>query len=165
MTELPPICKNAHDCVRLIKHHFKGNIMRKTLLISTLMAYSLVSNAFDEVEVTPANPNGWEAANVRADAMVEMNKDQPLFGDGSLMFFTDTQTAGQDKADYHLVWQQSAGSIDYPQRTLGNISALNYAWYRDSISTTADHFIPVFRLYFYDDAGTPEILPMMLQVC
>ncbi len=129
--------------------------MSRLLLVSSLMACSLVANAFDEVEVTPANPNGWEATNVRDDAMVELNKDQPLFGDGSLMFFTDTQTAGQDKADYHLVWQQSAGSIDFPQRTLGNVSALNYAWYRDAASTVADHFIPVFRLYFYDDAGTP----------
>ena len=129
--------------------------MNKTLLILTLMVNSLMTNAFDEVEVTPANPNGWEAANVRNDGLVEMNKDHPLFGDGSLMFFTDTQTAGQDKADYHLVWQTSTGTIDFPQRTLGNLSALNYAWFRDSASTTADHFIPVFRLYFYDDGGTP----------
>lgn len=113
------------------------------------------AGAFDEVEVTSANPNGWETANVRNDAMVEINKDQPLFGDGSLMFLTDTQTSGQDKADFQLVWQQSINKIDYPQRTLGYVSALNYAWYRDSNSSTAAHFIPVFRLSFYDDGGTP----------
>jgi hypothetical protein len=120
-----------------------------------LVCATNIADAFDEVAVTPANPNGWEATNVRDDAMVELNKDQPLFGDGSLMFLTDTQTSGQDKADFHLVWQQSIGNIDFPQRTLGNVSAINYAWYRASISTTADHLIPVFRLYFYDDGGSP----------
>lgn len=123
-----------------------------------LSGASWAVQAFDEVEVTPLNPMGWEMANVRNDAVVEINKEQPLFGDGSLMFFTDTQTAGQDKADYQLVWQQSMDSIDFPQRTLGNLSALNYAWYRDSISTASDHFIPVFRLHFYDDGGTPTNL-------
>ncbi|MCX7545038.1 hypothetical protein [Marinicella gelatinilytica] len=130
---------------------------KKVLFLSSLWISSSVL-AFDEVEVTPANPQGWEAVNVRDDAMVEINKDQPLFGDGSLMFFTDVQTSGQDKADYHLLWQQSDVVIDYPQRTLGNVSALNYAWYRDSISTTTAHFSPVFRLYFYDDAGTADLL-------
>ncbi|MCB1582092.1 MAG: hypothetical protein R3E90_09670 [Marinicella sp.] len=128
--------------------------MNKLFSIVLLFFCTTSAWSFEEVEVTPVNPNGWEPANVRNDGLVEMNKDRPLFGDGSLMFFTDTQTAGQDKADYQLVWQTSTGAIDFPQRTLGNVSALNYAWFRDSASTTTDHFIPVFRLYFYDDAGT-----------
>ena len=33
---------------------------------------------------------------------------------------------------------------------------MNYAWYRDAASPTTAHFIPVFRLNFYDDGGTPE---------
>ncbi len=100
-------------------------------------------------------PNGWEAVNVRDDAIVELSQNQPLFGDGSLLFATDTQTSGQDKADFQNLWQQSTSGIDFPNRTLGNISNLNYAWYRDSSSTTTPHFTPVFRLNFYDDGGTP----------
>ncbi|MCF6320133.1 MAG: hypothetical protein L3J83_12810, partial [Proteobacteria bacterium] len=111
--------------------------------------------AFEEIEVTPITPQGWQAANVRADAIVEINDNQPLFGNGSLMFATDTQTAGQDKADYQLIWQQSTTNIDFPTRTLGNVEDLSFAWRRDSTSTTAVHFAPVFRLNFYDDGGTP----------
>ncbi len=111
--------------------------------------------AFEEIEITPNTPQGWQAANVRDDALVEINKLQPLFGDGSLMFATDTVTAGQDKADYQYIWQQSQTAIDFPNRTLGNVAALSFAWYRDATSTTAAHFAPVFRLGFYDDGGTP----------
>ncbi len=121
-----------------------------------MLCLPFVGAAFDEVEVTPLNPQGWQAVNVRADGLVELNKAQPLFGDGSLLLATDTQTNGQDKADFQLLWQQSTDAIDYPDRTLGNVSAVNYAWYRDAAnSTTAGHFIPVFRLNFYDDGGTP----------
>ncbi len=121
-----------------------------------LLGWSIWAAAFDEIEVTPDDLKGWEAANVRADAMVEINDMQPLFGDGSLMFATDTVTPGQDKADFQLFWQQSAMSIDYPNRTLGQLSQLLFAWYRDGISTTAGHLVPGFKLQFYDDGGTPQ---------
>jgi hypothetical protein len=129
--------------------------MNKIILIVLFCTVSLQLLAFDEVEITPLYPQGWQAVNVRADAMVDINKNQPLFGDGSLMFATDTQTSGQDKADFEFIWQQSTDVIDFPDRTLGNLSQLNYAWYRDAASTTTAHFIPVFRLNFYDDGGTP----------
>ncbi len=126
----------------------------KLPLFCVLLSVALNSVAFEEVEITPQFPNGWESVNVRADALVEMSKNQPLFGDGSLLFATDTQTPGQDKADFQYLWQQSTSAIDFPNRILGNLSSLNYAWYRDSTSTTAAHLTPVFRLNFYDDAGT-----------
>ena len=129
--------------------------MSKYLLLVGLMVISNQSLAFDEVIVNVSNPQGWEPANVRDDALVELSQNQPLLGDGSLLFATDTQTAGQDKADFQLFWQQSIDSIDFPDRTLGNVTALNYAWFRDSSSTTIAHLIPVFRLNFYDDGGTP----------
>ena len=122
-------------------------------IIGLLLTYPLY--AFDEVIITPADPKGWSTANVRDDAVVEINNINPLFGDGSLMFITDTQTNGQDKADFEFIWQQSLVNIDHPNRTLGNITRLSYAWYRSSESTTADHLIPVFRVYFYDDNNTP----------
>jgi len=132
--------------------------MTKTSVYTILSLFSLQAMAFDEVEVTPLFPQGWEAINVRDDGLVEINQDQPLFGDGSLLFATDTQTNGQDKADFQLLWQQSNDAIDFPNRILGNVSQLNYAWYRDAMSTTTGHFIPVFRLNFYDDGGTPSNL-------
>ncbi|WP_223787723.1 hypothetical protein [Marinicella meishanensis] len=119
-----------------------------------LLFWCSTSLAFDEVKVTPSDPQGWQAVNVRDDAMVEHSQNQPLFGDGSLLFATDTMTPGQDKADYQYLWQESTSVIDFPDRILGNITHLNYAWYRDSASTTAPHLTPVFRLNFYDDAGT-----------
>lgn len=123
------------------------------LLFLLLLPFSLF--AFDEIEITPITPHGWEPENVRTDAMVEINDNQPLFGNGSLMFATDTLTAGQDKADYQLIWQTSTSTIDFPNRILGNVENLNFAWYRDSLSTTASQFSPAFRLLFYDDGNTP----------
>ena len=126
----------------------------------TLLTVLLVSSnsilAFDEVRITPNTPLGWESANLRDDAIVEINDNQPLFGGGSLMFATDTVTSGQDKGDFQFIWQQSIDAIDFPDRILGNISELSYFWYRDANSTTAAHFTPVVRLSFYDDAGTPQ---------
>ncbi|MCX7553797.1 hypothetical protein OS175_07900 [Marinicella sp. S1101] len=132
--------------------------MTRLQITLTALFFSTTLLAFDEVEVTPLFPNGWEAVNVRDDAMVMQSNNQPLFGDGSLLFATDTVTNGQDKADFQLLWQQSASVIDFPGRTLGNISDLNYAWYRDAASTTIAHFTPVFRLTFYDDNNTPTDL-------
>jgi hypothetical protein len=125
----------------------------KTLFLFLL--FSTISYAFEEILITPNIPNGWETANVRDDALVEINDHQPLFGDGSLMFATDTVTAGQDKGDFQYLWQQSVSAVDFPNRILGNVNELSFAWYRDSASTTAEHFSPVVRLNFYDDGGTP----------
>ncbi|MCF6300357.1 MAG: hypothetical protein L3J52_04455 [Proteobacteria bacterium] len=124
-------------------------------ILFVMCLYSVTALSFEEIIVKPASPNGWQAGEVRADALVELNDNQPLFGDGSLMFATDTVTPGMDKADFELFWQQSIDQIDFPNRTLGNVTELSHAWYRDSASTTAAHFIPVIRLRFFDDAGTP----------
>ncbi len=130
--------------------------MKKIITTTLIVLFNFQVFAFEEIEVTPINTQGWQAVNVRDDGLVEINKNQPLFGDGSLMFATDTQTNNQDKADFQFTWQQSMTEIDFSERTLGQISNLNYAWYRDATSTTVAHFIPVFRLNFYDDNNTPE---------
>ncbi len=130
-------------------------VMKHKSIITLFCLFGFQVQAFDEIEVTPLSPKGWAATNVREDGLVEINPSQPLFGDGSLLFATDTQTNGQDKADFELLWQQSEDSIDFPSRTLGAISSLSYAWYRDGSSTTTAHFIPVLRINFYDDGGTP----------
>ncbi|WP_395377301.1 hypothetical protein [Marinicella sp. W31] len=125
------------------------------ILVLLLLLFSHSGWAFEEIIVTPLQPQGWAEANVRDDAITVLDPAQPLFGDGSLLFATDTQTPGQDKADFQLTWQQSLMMIDFPDRTLGNLDALNYAWFKDSSSTTSAHLIPVVRVRFYDDAGTP----------
>lgn len=133
----------------------------KLKIMLVLYMVSPLAAAFEEVEVTPLNPHGWLPANVRDDGLVEHSKNQPLFGDGSLLLATDPQTSGQDKAEYEYLWQQNTSIppvYDFPQRTLGNVSDLSYFWYRDSASLTAGHFIPVFRLIFIDDAGTADPL-------
>ena len=101
--------------------------------------------------VTPADtaPNAiekWGPANVRANATVEITTAQPRSGNGSLMFFTDTITPGQDKADFEFKWITST----HPARTLTNTTRLQFDWYRAGTSTTTAHFIPVLRLYVLD---------------
>lgn len=122
------------------------------LLLSMLalgLAFALplsqVSAAANTV-VTPNNPDGWQPMNVRSDATVGITTNQPR-GDapnnlGSLEFTTNTVTNGQDKADYVKYWGVVNG------RTLGNISALSYEFYRASTSTTSQHLVPAFRLAY-----------------
>ncbi|MBN1287949.1 MAG: DUF11 domain-containing protein, partial [Anaerolineae bacterium] len=98
------------------------------------------------VIVAPGNLQGWTPANVRADASVALTQAQPHNGDGSLQFTTHTVTSGQDKADFELIWDPT----DHPDWRLGDLSNLSFDFYRDSSSTTADHFIPVLRLYVYN---------------
>ncbi len=116
-----------------------------TVLLSTLLIVSPALAAANMV-VTPAHPDDWQPLNVRTDATVGITMAQPR-GDapnnlGSLAFTTNTITNGQDKADYGKYWGVISG------RTLGNLSALSYEFYRASSSTTAQHFVPAFRLAY-----------------
>lgn len=114
------------------------------ILLSSVLLFALNVQATD---VTPANPNGWVPANVRTNATVAITGAQPRSGLGSLEFTTNTIVSGQDKADYEKLW----GVV--PGRTLGNLSALSYEFYRSSASTTTGHFAPVLRLYYYNSAN------------
>nr|WP_231134684.1 right-handed parallel beta-helix repeat-containing protein [Motilibacter deserti] len=106
--------------------------------------------------VTPTSLDGWQAANVRADASVSITNAQPR-GEapnnlGSLEFRTNTVTSGQDKADFVKYW----GVV--PGRTLGNLSALSYEFYRASSSTTGQHHAPVLRLAYSTPSGDSGLL-------
>jgi len=107
------------------------------LLLMTVCVYAQI--------VTPGNLNGWGPANVRTDATVSISGDQPRSGTGSLKFTTNTVTPGQDKADFEKIW----GVV--PGRTLGNLTALRYEFYRDASSTTGGHLAAVLRLYYYNN--------------
>ena len=51
------------------------------ILLSSALLFALSVHATD---VTPANPNGWAAANVRTNATVAITGAQPRSGLGSL---------------------------------------------------------------------------------
>lgn len=106
--------------------------------------------------VTPSTLDGWTPANVRTNGSVAITGWQQRGGApdnrGSLEFTTNTATLGQDKADYVKLW----GVV--PGRTLGNLSGLSYEFYRDSSSTTAQHFAPVLRLYYQTSSGETGLL-------
>lgn len=118
--------------------------MKKTLNFGISLVFAMTISAEAQI-VTPVNLNGWGPANVRTDASVAITGDEPRSGLGSLKFSFVTVTPGQDKADFEKIW----GVV--PGRTLGALSALRYEFYRASSSTTAGHFAPVLRLYYYND--------------
>lgn len=133
---------------RTLRHRAARGLFA-TLVLSLMLGVlplSFAAAAGSYTVVTPTNPDGWQASNVRSDATVGITTAQPR-GDapnnlGSLAFTTNTVTNGQDKADYVKYW----GVV--PGRTLGNLSALRYDFYRASSSTTAQHFVPAFRLAY-----------------
>ena len=119
-----------------------------TALIALLMFTLPAAAATTYTVVTPNNPDGWQAANLRGSGTVAITTSQPR-GDspnnlGSLEF---TSAGSGDKADYVKYWGVVAG------RTLGNLSALSYDFYRDSSSTTGQHLVPAFRLFYQTSGG------------
>ncbi len=114
-----------------------------------------------ETVSTTIAPAGWLPANVRADSTVAVTTTQARagqissLGDSSIEFNTQFVTAGQDKADYQLIWQTSPTSINFPNRTLNNLTQLSYDYYRDSSSAVAAILHPPLRLAWLHDSGTP----------
>lgn len=108
------------------------------------------ASAASATTVTTSNPDGWTAANVRSEGSVAITSTYAPAGQaGSLEFNTNSSgpSSSQDKADYVKYWGNVAG------RTLGNISALSYSFYRDSSSTTGAWLAPALRLAY--DTGVP----------
>lgn len=91
----------------------------------------------------PANYNKWGPANVRNAGTVAITTAKPRGTApnnlGSLEF---TQQTSADKADYVQYWGVVSG------RTLGNIDALSYEWYRDSSSTNPALQVPALRIAY-----------------
>ena len=115
-------------------------IISRTLFAGSAMV--VLASAASAAVVTPSNPQGWSAQNVKGTGTVAIDSTyKPAGQQGSLHF---TTSGGNDKADFVDTWGVVAG------RTLGNISALSYSYLRDAQSTTADYRAPAFRLSFYD---------------
>lgn len=110
-------------------------------LSGALIAAMSVSIASAET-VTPASPQGWNAANVRSGGTVAIDDTHPENGQGSLHLTTTADPSS--KADFVNSWGVVSG------RTLGNITALNYSFFRDAGGTAANYLAPAFRLSFFD---------------
>jgi len=129
----------------------------KTLFIAlTLGLIGLVftaSTAFAIDVIYPsnlvANPTttleSWGPENIRPGGSVAITSAQPRDTEGSLEFNT---ADGIAKADLAYYWNPAT----YPNRTLGNLSALAFEWYRAATSTNPAVQAPVLRLYYYDAA-------------
>ena len=136
-------------------------INKSYLLFTLLVLFSFSLFAQTEDVITTATPAGWAPANVRADTTVAITPLQPregqvsALGDSSIEFNTQFVTPGQDKADYQYIWQTSLTAIDFPNRTLNNLTQLSYNYYRDSSSAVAAILHPPLRLAWLHDSGTP----------
>lgn len=96
----------------------------------------------------------WHPVNMRDDASVTISTSVPRDGDGSLMFASTVVTNSQDKADLQTLWPDAT----YPNRSVANLTALQYDFYRDSSSTIPQHFSPVFRLVIYNPSDSSTAL-------
>lgn len=106
---------------------------------------------------TGVKVNGWALTNHRdtANTVAEINGSNPREGDGSVQM---SLADGAGKADYLHYWGVVGG------RTLGNLNALNFDWYRASNGTAPAHLAPAMRL-MYDidgDLGTTHDLGYLI---
>lgn len=133
------------------------------LIITTLILQFSTHSVFSQNETisTTVDSQGWLPTNVRADSTVAITPTQPrtglvsTLGDSSIEFETIFMTAGQDKADYQFIWQTSLTAIDFPNRTLDNLTDVSYEYYRDSSSAVAANLHTPLRLYWLNDFNTP----------
>ncbi|MET0857611.1 MAG: PEP-CTERM sorting domain-containing protein [Telluria sp.] len=107
------------------------------------------------VIVTPADMNAglnsWNLTNFRgistghtSKTVAAITTTNPRSGNGSVeMSLTD----GSGKADFAYTW----GFV--PTRTLGNLDALSYDWYRSSGGDAASHLQPAMRLAYDADGN------------
>ncbi|RYE72712.1 MAG: PEP-CTERM sorting domain-containing protein [Oxalobacteraceae bacterium] len=93
--------------------------------------------------------NKWYIANFRdtstgytSNTTAGITTTNPRSGNGSVEM---SLTNGSGKADFSYTWGSVAG------RTLGNLNALSFDWYRDGASTAASHLQPAFRLNYDND--------------
>lgn len=120
----------------------------KTFLRGLLLA-SAVSGTCAQaavITVTPDNMGGWSAANVRVGSSAAITGTNARNGNGSVEM---SLANGNGKADFALGWGYVAG------RTLGNLDALSYDWYRASGGTAQSHLQPALRL-MYDADGKAD---------
>jgi hypothetical protein len=124
----------------------------RSLLVAALAAVGCAHAA--TITVTPADigppgPSTWYLDNYRdtstgfsSTTTAAITTANPRSGNGSVAM---TLTDGSGKADYVYTWGYVAG------RTLGNLDALGYDWYRAAGGTAASHLAPAIRLSYDAD--------------
>lgn len=122
----------------------------KTPLHAALLAVAVTGTCAHAatITVTPDDMgpglNHWNVTNVRANSSAAITNTNARDGNGSVeMSLAD----GVGKADFAFTWGYVAG------RTLGNLSALSYDWYRAAGGTAAAHLQPALRLVYDADGN------------
>lgn len=134
---------------------FLGNKKNLRILMSFALIGASLSVAQAAVVTTPAGlltgpaddalaTNKWTRVNVRAGSTEGITVDYPRSGNASGLL---TLADGVGKAD----WQYVSAA---PLGKLSEFTSGSYDWYRDSGSTVAAHFHPVYRLII-DIDGDP----------
>lgn len=135
-------------------------MLRSCVCGFALLSLGLLSSAQAVVVTSPAglltnaNPAGisdplaldtWLRRNVRSGGSVGITGDFPRAFDGSM--YLSLGGSSNAKADAEIFFSDVTG------KTLGNLSALKYDWYRDSTSTATAWLHPVLRLYIDADGS------------
>lgn len=119
-------------------------LLRALLLAATAAAGTAHATT---ITVTPEDlgtPAGWNVVNVRAGSAAAITGTNARSGNGSVeMALSDNG----GKADFALTWGYVEG------RTLGNLDALGYDWFRSAGGSATAHLQPALRLV-YDADGS-----------
>jgi len=97
----------------------------------------------DLTSTTAVGASNWQYNNMRNDSINGIQTVIPRSGNGSATF---TTTSATGKGDIEFFGLEARG-------TLGNLSTLKYDWFRDSSSTTVQHYHPVVRLFVDADGS------------
>lgn len=124
--------------------------MKSGISTFVLLAFSVASYANAAVvTVTPADMgpglNKWSVANIAGGATAAITTTNPRSG-GASVEMSSSNTSG--KADYVYSWGYDS------TRTLGNMNALSYDWFRSVSSSVTGHFHPAFRLRYDADGNS-----------
>jgi hypothetical protein len=144
---------SAHELLT-IKANDMHSLIRTTLAAAALAAVGCAQAATITVtpaDVGPAGLNTWYLDNYRGTSngytsttTAAITAANPRSGNGSVaMSLTD----GSGKADYVYSWGFVAG------RTLGNLDALAFDWYRNASSTGDSRQAPAMRLSYDADGN------------
>jgi hypothetical protein len=127
----------------------------KSLVVAAIAASGHANAAV--VTITPADMTGpalntWYLDNYRglstghtSNTTAAITATNPRSGNGSVEM---SLTNGSGKADFVYSWGFVGG------RTLGNLDALSYDWFRSSGGTAATHLQPAMRLSYDTDGNS-----------
>ncbi|MGH2901209.1 MAG: hypothetical protein ACRDMZ_21210, partial [Solirubrobacteraceae bacterium] len=108
-----------------------------------------------QVAAPGIDPFSWSPANVRTNGAIAITTASSPPGDGGGSIQMDTVNPpivnGQDKADFEIFFSDTG-------LTLGDLSALAFAWQRASTSTVPAHLSPVLRIAFQTAGGQQGLL-------